>query len=218
MNKQAKNSKFYLSVEGQTEAWYFEWLQKQINAQLAGTTRVSFTIRVGVTPESMLKKVVFFGKARFIHILDIESSEHKHIKKFESHLKMMTDLMKKDKNIQYSLGYCNFSFELWMILHKSQCMSQLTDRKQYLNPINDLYHQKFESLKEYKEEQNFKKILAQLTLDDVIEAVKRADRITENNKKYSKSQIFGCYEYFKDNPSLSIHEFIKEIFKQYKLM
>lgn len=218
MSMRAKNLKFYLSVEGQTEAWYFEWLQKQINAQLAGTARVSFTIRVGVTPESMLKKVVFWGKARFIHILDVESSEYKHIKKFESHLKMMTDLMKKDKNIQYSLGYCNFSFELWMILHKSQCMSQLTDRKQYLWSINGLYHQKFESLKEYKEEQNFKKILTQLTLDDVIEAVKRADRITENNKKYSKPQSFGRYEYFKDNPSLSVHEFIKEIFKQYKLM
>lgn len=218
MSMRAKNLKFYLSVEGQTEAWYFEWLQNQINTQLAGAARVSFKIKVGLTPASMIKKVAIVSKSRFIHIFDIESSEDKHIKKVESHLKMMTDLVKGNKDIQYSLGYCNFSFELWMILHKRQFMTQLTDRKQYLKPINDLYHQKFESLKEYKEEQNFKKILAQLTLDDVIEAVKRADRITENNKKYSKSQTFGRYEYFKDNPSLSLHEFIKEIFRQYKLM
>ena len=47
MSKQAKNSKFYLSVEGQTEAWYFEWLQKQIKARL-GNAGPSFTVRIGV--------------------------------------------------------------------------------------------------------------------------------------------------------------------------
>jgi len=42
---------------------------------------------------------------------------------------------KTQKKITYELGYSNFAFELWMVLHKRDCNGPLNHRKQYLGPI-----------------------------------------------------------------------------------
>ena len=42
---------------------------------------------------------------------------------------------KTKKKITYELGYSNFAFELWMVLHKRDCNGPLSYRKQYLGPI-----------------------------------------------------------------------------------
>ena len=36
---------------------------------------------------------------------------------------------KVEKNITYKLGYSNFTFELWMILHKQDCNTCFDNRK-----------------------------------------------------------------------------------------
>lgn len=61
-----------------------------------------------------------------IHICDIESNGEYHTDKFQNILKEMSEV-KKQKNINYQLGYSNFTFELWIILHKKDCFSQFID-------------------------------------------------------------------------------------------
>lgn len=118
---------------------------------------------------------------------------------------------KKQKNIKYQLGYSNFTFELWMILHKKDCFSQFTDRKQYLIPIQQCFNEKFEDLGHYKNESAFKRCLSKLSIDDVKLAVKRADKIAKYNIENKKLIKLSGYSYFDENPALSINEVVKRI-------
>ncbi len=42
MNILKENRKFYFSVEGYTELWYLNWLQQQINKEVASKYTVTF--------------------------------------------------------------------------------------------------------------------------------------------------------------------------------
>ena len=61
---------------------------------------------------------------------------------------------KINKKISYKLGYSNFSFELWIILHKNQQMSLVSHRKQYVKGINKAFNEDFQFIDDYKQEKN----------------------------------------------------------------
>ncbi len=63
---------------------------------------------------------------------------------------------KVGKAIKYTLGYSNFAFDLWMVLHKADCNRSLSYRHQYLDPINRAYQEHFSDMDEYKKENNFR--------------------------------------------------------------
>ncbi len=119
---------------------------------------------------------------------------------------------KKLKKIQYNLGYSNFTFELWMVLHKRELSSPLTNRSQYISSINSAFNERFEDLHQYKHEVNFKRCLKKLTLDEVKDAVNRAKDIMD--RKADIGQIpkrYKGFSYYSENPALSIGEVIGEI-------
>ena len=119
------------------------------------------------------------------------------------------------KSIKYHLGYSNFTFELWIVLHKTECNAPLTHRSQYLTPINRAYSEKFEDLHQYKHENNFKRILNQLTLEDVRQAIRRSKSIMQiNEEKGYVMQQYKKYRYYNENPSLSIWEVVAKIMEE----
>ena len=68
-------------------------------------------------------------------------------------------------------------------MHKKDLKGPLTDKKQYLKYINEIFDEDFKSLDEYKEEKNFKRVVEQITLEDIINAIKRAEKIRDHNKE-----------------------------------
>ena len=124
----------------------------------------------------------------------------------------MKQAQKIGKAITYTLGYSNFAFDLWMILHKADYTGPLDHRSQYLKPINRAFQEKFKSMDEYKTEDNFKRLLRNLSLSDVWKATARAERIMERNKEQGHllHQLHG-YKYYTVNPSLSVGEVVKDI-------
>ena len=116
------------------------------------------------------------------------------------------------RQIKYQLGYSNFTFELWIILHKIDFNTPLNHRSQYFSFINRAYGEQFNNLDDYKRENNFKRILKKLTIDDVKEAIKRAKDIMNKNEEngYNLENYKG-YKFYKENPSLSIWEIIERI-------
>ena len=90
-----------------------------------------------------------------MHICDVESTDKYHLDKFENILKEMKEA-KREKNIQYHLGYSNFTFELWLIMHKKDCFKGFANRKQYLIPIQQCFNEKFEDIDYFKHESTFK--------------------------------------------------------------
>ena len=123
------------------------------------------------------------------------------------------------KQIKYKFGYSNFAFDLWIVLHKIDCNGALPHRRGYLAYINRAFGKNFESMAEYKREDNFKGCLNQLTLEDVIRAIERSERIMVRNAEngYILHNYKG-FKYYKENPSLAVWEAIKKIMQDCKLI
>lgn len=216
MRKEKKT--YYFSVEGDTEAWYLEWLQKMINEDPRARYTVKLEKKVEKDPEAQVKRMTVIGKTDIVHFFDYESNDDEHVRQFKATLDKMKRAEKMGKNIRYHLGYSNFTFDLWMILHKQDCTGGLTHRKQYLGWINQVYEEHFVSMDEYKRESNFKRILSKLTLDSVCAAIRRAKNIMQGNEsKGFVLQRYKGFEYYRENPSLSVWESIERILKDCRL-
>lgn len=205
-----ENRTYYFSVEGETEQWYLEWLQCIINAEPNAQYTVKLDSKIQKDPLSRVKSMTIVGKTEITHIFDYESDEEIHVKQFKTTLERMKEAQNTGKNIKYNLGYSNFTFELWMILHKADCNGSLMHRRQYLMPLNRAYGENFENLDQYKHENNFKRVLSKLTLDNVRQAVRRAKVIMRKNEEMGyRLQEYKGYRYYKENPSLSLWEQIE---------
>lgn len=206
--------KFVFTVEGETEQRYLEWLRDQINKCEGRRYNVAVDAKVQQSPKKFYKNANAKATPEVFHICDMESNETVHVEKFQNILSEMKEA-KTQKKIVYRLGYSNFAFELWIVLHKRNCNGMLSHRRQYLEHINKAFDESFENLDQYKHEDNFKRCLGKMSLKDVREAIKRADIITENNKKDEKTLLqYKGYSYYRDNPALSIHEAVKKMFEE----
>ncbi|MCI8272906.1 MAG: RloB domain-containing protein [Clostridia bacterium] len=208
---------YYFSLEGETEKWYFEHLQRLINNTDEISFKVSFVTQINKSIISRAKSIpAIYKKTKAFHICDYESNEEIHVKQFNKVLEELKNVKKINKNIEYELGYSNFSFDLWIILHKIQYNGFITNRNQYIHGINKAYNEKFASLAEYKEKDNFKRILSKISLDDVIRAVNNGNRIRKMNEQNSKDNYrkYGQFEYYIENPDLTINKCVEKILKE----
>ena len=203
---------YYFSVEGETEKWYLDWLEAQINLQEGTKFKVKLKAEVQKDPVSYAKKLTVQRRTTVWHLSDIEGSTPSHIQSIENTLGRLKDAKNLGKDITYHWGYSNLSFDLWMILHKQNCNAELADVTRYLNHINRAFGEQFESMKEYKEEYNFKHCLGKLSLPEVLSAIERARTIMLRNERdgYLLSQFKG-YQYYLHNPSLDLWQPIEKI-------
>ena len=207
--------KYYFSVEGETEKWYLDWLQKTINVIPESKYNVKLDAKIQKDPLARVKGMTLLEQTEITHVFDRESEDSINTKQFQETLDRMSDAEQLGKDIDYKLGYSNFTFELWIILHKVDCNGAKTNRKQYLYDLNKAYGEKFEDLKEYKRENDFKRILKKLTIEDVISAVRRAETIMKRNEESGyRLQQYKGYSFYKENPSLSVWEIVDKILKE----
>jgi len=207
--------KYYFSVEGETEKWYLDWLQKTINVIPESKYNVKLDAKIQKDPLARVKGMTLLEQTEITHVFDRESEDSINTKQFQETLDRMSDAEQLGKDIDYKLGYSNFTFELWIILHKVDCNGAKTNRKQYLYDLNKAYGEKFEDLKEYKRENDFKRILKKLTIEDVISAVRRAETIMKRNEESGyRLQQYKGYSFYKENPLLSVWEIVDKILKE----
>ena len=118
MIKRKSTLKYYFSVEGETEQWYLEWLQDQINNAPEAGSKVSFNKQIQKDPLKRAKSLAITDKVEIWHLSDYESSEEAHAKQFKETMDRMADIKKRlKKQINYKFGYSNLTFDLWIILH-----------------------------------------------------------------------------------------------------
>ena len=210
--------KYYFSVEGETEKWYFDWLQEKINSEPAAKHKVSIDSKIQ-NPIKRAKSINVLTKTEIIHVFDYESNDEVHTVQFIKTLDSLKDTSKLGKQIKYYPGYSNFTFELWMVLHKAECNAPLVHRRQYLEPINKAYGEKFENLDQYKHEANFKRVLGKISLPEVIAAINRSKVIVQKNMENGLVlQQYKGYRYYRENPALSVWESIEKILKDCELL
>jgi len=216
MRKETK--KYFFSVEGETEKRYFDWLQNNINRTSTALYTVKFDCHIQKDPLKRAKGLIILEKTRVTHIVDKESEDETHFLEFKTALDRMKKSERLGKKIKYHLGYSNFAFELWIVLHKYECYNTLTYRHQYLPLINKAFNEEFENLDKFKHEANFKRVLNRFTLDDVRNAIIRSKHIALiNQERGYKLQQYKGYNFYSENPSLSIWEVIEEILKDCRL-
>ena len=102
-----------------------------------------------------------------------------------------------------------------LLLHVADMNHAVLDRKAYLAPINRWFHRDFADLDEFKREATFQEILDEfVTLDSVRQAIRRAEKIVEQNGKDGKaSENYRGFTFYHDNPDVSVHEVVRLIFE-----
>lgn len=152
------------------------------------------------------------GKTEIWHLSDYESGEPVHVRQFTETMDNMKAAMGIGKQITYKFGYSNLTFDLWIILHKIDCNGSYAHRRNYIEPLNRAYGENFENMDEYKHEANFKRCLKQLTLDNVRDAIARANVIMAGNQENGYRLVeYKGYKYYRENPALAINEIIERI-------
>ena len=153
-------------------------------------------------------------KIPYFHIQDIEDY-YDDFQRTEFY-GMIDDLRKAEKqfNIDYELGYSNYTFELWMLLHVTDLTHAVQDRHSYLAPINRWFHRSYGNIDEFKSHDEFQGILDEfVTLDSVEQAIHRAERIIQLNEEDEKiKENYKGFTFYRDNPDLSVHEVVQMIF------
>lgn len=112
---------------------------------------------------------------------------------------------KKRRNIYHA--YSNVNFDLWIILHKEDYNRQVSKNDAYINDVRRIYG--LNPKDNIKNEKTIKKILDQISLQEIKDAISRAEKIKarkikEDVKKIEKSLVYS-------NPDFSIHKFLKRV-------
>lgn len=222
MSKGRKESRqFNISVEGiNCERLYFEHLAKLIN-EMGNSKYNAKIVCKKISPEQFAKRNAHRPvdkrgnkKIPYLHVQDIEDYYDEDSRKV--FYRLIDELRKteKDYGVVFELGYSNYTFELWLLLHVADMRAAVLNRMAYLRPINHYFNRKYNSLDEFKSEKEFTELLQEfVTLESVKDAIKRADEIVnENNMKGKKCENYKGFRFFRNNPDVSVHEIIKLIF------
>lgn len=205
MAKRKQTLTYYFSVEGETELWYLQWLQEQINACEESKYNVSIRAKVETDPIRRVKGMTITGATEIWHLSDFEGQDEDHPYRFSTTMDRLKKVKTLHRQVTYHFGYSNLTFDLWIALHKVDCKTRLSDRKQYLPYINRGYGESFESMVKYKQRDNFHRCLGKLTLEDVRNAVIRAKEIMEQIEGQGYRQLeYKGYRYYEENPSLEV--------------
>lgn len=88
----------------------------------------------------------------------------------------------------------------------------ITNRDKYYKDINKAFKTSYNHMDEYKKEEEFRKILDSITLDDVINAVARGEKIRKNHEDNNDhKEIVNGFIYYRNNPDMTLHSIVKQI-------
>lgn len=209
-NKEEKT--YFFSVEGKTEKYYLKRIEKLINENPQSKYKVYFDILVTSQPLKRINSLPKNEKNIVYHLCDIESNEPYHQKLFQSIIDGLSMAKKKDHIKDYELGYSNQTFELWILLHKTDSFAPNVHRRNYHREISKAFNKKFRGNQDYKRKEVFNKLLLDISLEDVKKAINREKSIMKRNQNldYQLFEYKG-YNYYKNNPSLTVGNIIEKI-------
>ena len=180
-----KINKIYLCYfEGNQEEKYFKHFSKLLKENFDDVT-------------------IKFNKVKNLNVLQKASSQMPKVAIFDY------DNNKKEfeNNLKY-IAYSSLNFDLWLLLHKKIFNKVVTNNNDYIDLIRKEYN--LEKTDNIKKESNIDKIIEQINIKDIKFAIKNADEIMKNKEGKITSNGYIYY----NNPSLSIHSFLKDILEK----
>jgi len=130
--------------------------------------------------------------------------------KFRQNIELCQQLHQKSrrnngKNIFHA--YSNVNFDVWLILHKEDFTRPVTSNDAYIADVRRFYGLNQEA--SIKEKATLEKILRQITLANIRDAIRRAEQIRSRKLESDcfKVGTVTCYS----NPDFSLHGFLKTV-------
>lgn len=193
----------YLCIcEGLQEKMYIKRVSQLIN----NPPKIKITINTTIGKAKRLEKEYVEYDSAVIFDHDLNQKE------FEENLKICREIQNNYKKKKSRIIYPAFSilnFDLWLVLHKEEFCKPVSKNEAYQKEIIKIYN--LPKNADIKKEENIDKILGQIEIEDVKNAIKRANKIKEQKLQEDKKEIHG-YEYY-PNPYLNIQTFISELLK-----
>ena len=189
------------AVEGKQEILYFEHLQNLINESSTFKRRVNFKFKDsnGGSPSDIVKTARIYSSMEntIVAVFDYDFKDKDFINAINTCDK---------NNIIFAFSIPNF--DLFLILHKELCYKQIISKDNYEKDLKKVFN--LDNDCDIKSEETIKKILSQITLDDVKNALRNATIINKRSKENNKIITKDVYE----QPYLSINYFIEKVFDE----
>lgn len=178
--------------EGQQEKMYFEHIARKVKE---------------VSPNISLK----FNAMEKLLTLERSSTSVPKIAVFDYDMNKVDfeNKVKICKNTK--VLYTSLNFDLWLLLHKIEFNKNVQSNKSYIKPIRAEY--KLEKDANIKSKSNMEKILDQIELEDIKQAIRNSEEIMNGKLEEDKINIKKGFYYY-DNPSMNINKFFKQLFEE----
>jgi hypothetical protein len=194
--------KYFCICEGQQEKMYLSHLSSLLNQSRQKT--VTFECVVG----NISKYKKSYKEYDYVGVFDYDFKEKEflgNIEQCNKEDKIFQKSRKAEKKRFYH-AYSNINFDLWLILHKEDFRKTHRTNDAYIADVKRIFNILSDSIKSKKD---MKAILKAITLEDVKNAIIRAENI---RKAKEDCDIIGNKEYIVyDNPDFSIHLFLKRV-------
>lgn len=195
---------YFCICDGQQETMYLEHVAKLIKDFPRKV--VSFKCEEGDVLEKKLDYIEYDHAALFDH----DGRDQRFVESILTCDRLMKNNSKKRKKkeaIKFYHAYSNLNFDLWLLLHKQDYAKTVIHNDSYIRDVRIAYGLKKDA--DIKDAGVIKTILEQIALEDVKQAICRAEKIRankleEDGKKAGNSVYYG-------NPDFSIHEFLKMV-------
>ena len=194
--------KYLCICEGQQETMYLAHVAKLIR----DFPRKVVTFNTLEGPPSRLEKR--YEDYKSAAVFDFDFNEVEFRKKIEL-CDRLNRKRKPSKERHIYHAYSSVNFDLWLILHKENFNREVSKNDAYVSDVRRIYN--LSASENIKSEGAMQKILSQITVDDVKEAIERADFIRKG--KMVGDGIKTGDTTIHSNPDFSIHEFLRVVLK-----
>lgn len=195
---------YYCVCEGQQEEMYLKHIERLLKKPQERV--VTFNTTQG-SAERLKKTYTEYDNAALFDY-DFKDTE------FRQNINICEQLQRKSKEKNIYHAYSNVNFDLWLILHKEDYYKPVSANDAYVADVRRIY--KLDSEADIKKKAVIEKILGKISLDDVKDAIRRAEQIRARKLESDCFVVgsFACY----DNPDWYRHEFLKIVFKDCREM
>ncbi len=104
-------------------------------------------------------------------------------------------------------AYSSVNFDLWLVLHKEDFNRGVARNDAYVNDVRRIFGLK--ATDDIKNEEIINRILSQISLKDVKDAIGRAEHTRNSKVRTDGTNVRNTVVY--SNPDFSIHEFLRAV-------
>ncbi|EOS22755.1 hypothetical protein C806_03368 [Lachnospiraceae bacterium 3-1] len=194
-----------IGCEGENqEKMYFEKIQSIVNSMEERVYDLLFDFAepFGGDPKCVVERVTAksIGKLHKMAVFDYDGKKEKY--------EEAIDLAVEN---QVVLGYTNYCFDLWLILHKENYFNKVNNQDDYGRKLRRIYG--LERGVNIKKKDKVQVILSQIEIEDIQAAIVRAELIAVKNLEKEANKTPKENEYH-DNPDTQMHNLLKSIFQK----